>query len=189
MKLDDVKELQTMFHMRIVPEQITRYNETVSAIAFNISMRVHPFGGLFSGVHEMPREINRIIMSFLTFPINIKLILHPSRNYPFTPAYWELSHCNVKALTHPLKSTINAENRQFCDWSLIWVPQKMCLLMLMRMKLYLQMWLCDQKLFYFPLRKNESLRRRLQKNSGCKIYRVGGVTKFLLRWDPPSAES
>ena len=58
----------------------------------HFSLKLDPYARLFNGIKEMPREINRIIMSFLSVPIKFTLIMFTDTTYPFSPMMWNMKY-------------------------------------------------------------------------------------------------
>ena len=58
----------------------------------HFSLKLDPHARLFNGIKEMPREINRIIMSFLSVPIKFTLIMFTDTTYPFSPMMWDMKY-------------------------------------------------------------------------------------------------
>lgn len=144
--IDDVNELKEMFHMNIKPEQrfgLKGTNPEIGVvfaklkktIHFNICVTAHPY--TFSGIFEVPKEVNRIIMSFLKVHIEFTLILSCDKDYPYRPLKWEVSvpRKNSDDVKKCLFFAAERENKQFArDWSAVWIPQKILMVMLMRLK-------------------------------------------------------
>lgn len=66
----------------------------------HFSLKLDPHARLFNGIKEMPREINRIIMSFLSVPIKFTLIMFTDTTYPFTPMMWDMKYDTWDSLPH-----------------------------------------------------------------------------------------
>jgi len=92
---------------------------------------------LFYSIYELPIEINRIIMSYLTTNIRLNLIMTPSKNIPFYPIKWELQSCfpKYKNISKCVEYAIIRENSQFINnWSPIYNATQLTMLMLMRIQ-------------------------------------------------------
>ena len=129
-ELNDIKD---MFHMDIIAKQ--KHLLQKKTIHLHVSVVSHPY--LFSGIYEMPTEINRIIMSFLKNSIRFTLVMSPDRNYPCAPLKWNFATCanSSQVLVQCLRHALERENHQFTsDWAAAWTPATMCLVLFMRLK-------------------------------------------------------
>jgi len=139
-KQTDLNDINNMFNMNIIAEQKHLLEKKI--IHLHVSLFFQPY--LFSGIYEIPKEVNRIIMSFLKKHIKFTLILNPHKHFPFEPTRWnfETPSNSSKILTKCLQYALERENNQYQDdlhsgrrnWSVIYTPDKMCLLLLMRLK-------------------------------------------------------
>ena len=130
------KEIKDMFNFSIDA------NQNRDCINFNIRMIRDPY--TFSGLYELPPELNRIIMSYLRIHIQFKLIIEPPVTYPFRPFKWKLGNVIANGTDYVdvykcLQSAIGRENNQFVkDFSPAWSTEKMSMLMFFRIKKDLQ---------------------------------------------------
>lgn len=145
----ELNDINNMYHMNIIAEQKhlsqnvhENVNFETNVIHFHVSLFFQPY--LFSGIYEIPTEVNRIIMSFLKKHIKFTLILKPSYNFPYFPNKWsfETSSNSSQILTKCLQYALERENNQFSyvsfngrsNWIVTYTPEKMCLLLIMRLK-------------------------------------------------------
>lgn len=117
-------------------------------IHLHVSLVSHPY--LFSGIYEMPTEINRIIMSFLKNSIKFTLVMSPDTKYPFAPLKWNFATRanSSQVLVQCLRHALERENHSLAmkrlrlrpiiqcagTWARVWTPATMCLVLFMRLK-------------------------------------------------------
>tara|TARA_B100000965_G_scaffold34702_1_gene25611 strand:+ start:24437 stop:25102 length:666 start_codon:yes stop_codon:yes gene_type:complete len=130
------KEIKELFNFSINAEQ------NGDCIDFNVRLIRDPYK--FSGLYELPRELNRIIMSYLRIHIEFTLIINPPVTYPFLPFKWELggviaNGTNDIEVYKCLKYAVMRENSQFAkDFSPAWSTEAMSMLMFYRIQKDLQ---------------------------------------------------
>jgi len=139
-KQSDLNDINNMFSMNIIAEQKHLLEKKI--IHLHVSMFYQPY--LFSGIYEIPIEVNRIIMSFLKIHINFTLIMNPAIHFPFMPTKWnfETPSNSSQILTKCLQYALERENNQYQyvsydginNWSVTFTPDKMCLLLFTRLK-------------------------------------------------------
>lgn len=136
----ELNDINDIYHMNIIAEQKHLFEKHI--LHFHVSLFFQPY--LFSGIYEIPTEVNRIIMSFLKKHIKFTLILKPNYNFPYFPNKWsfETSSNSSQILTKCLQYALERENNQFSyvsfdgrsNWIVTYTPDKMCLLLIMRLK-------------------------------------------------------
>ena len=70
----DVNNLRDIFDFEI--------NAKEDQYGINLSLALEK-SSHFSGILELPREVNKLIMEFLKIKIRFNLLVHPPRSYPF----------------------------------------------------------------------------------------------------------
>ena len=124
----ELKDIKNLFKFDIIAENNSK--ELFLSIFIKRSI-------LFYSIYELPIEINRIIMSYLTTNIKLNLIMTPSKNLPFYPIKWKLQSCfpKYKNIIKCVEYAIMRENSQFINnWSPVYNATQLTMLMLMRIQ-------------------------------------------------------
>ena len=127
----DVNNLRDIFDFEI--------NAKEDQYGINLSLALEK-SSHFSGILELPREVNKLIMEFLKIKIQFNLLVHPPRSYPFLPFKWKLGNYspNDVDVYKCLSSVIDVEHSSPLydsgQWTPAWSLESMCLVFFIKIE-------------------------------------------------------
>ena len=160
-EIDEIKEMLHFNEFKVFKKQ--------GEVYFDTMLIYNPYD--FSGIYEIPSDVNRIIMSYLKIEIRFTLTARVPRSYPFHPFIWELfcySPINLDIYSCLTNGIIRENNIFDKDWNPAWSPEKMVLTLFMRLKNDLKATI-SLDWFKNHLKQERMLMRRLAPESEPEI--------------------
>ena len=125
-KLDEYFNISNTKETKIKISAIT--NESENNVLLKIKFINEPFTLNETNIRQLPKEINKIIASYIPSYIEINTIIHYLEHYPFNPPTWNLTSVIDKSsssinLQEYYQYIVNCHNHQYqLSWSpAIWI--------------------------------------------------------------------
>ena len=161
-EIDEIKEMLHFNEFKVFKKQ--------GEVYFDTMLIYNPYD--FSGIYEIPSDVNRIIMSYLKieirFTLTARVLKKVTHFIPLFGSFFCYSPINLDIYSCLTNGIIRENNIFHKDWSPAWSPEKMVLTLFMRLKNDLKATI-SLDWFKNHLKQERMLMRRLAPESEPEI--------------------